>query len=452
MQPSHASNLLGPWLKGFPPDAQPLAPGDIAARRWNLLAGDLPLPLAALDRDALAHNIQWMQAYARSQGVDLAPHGKTTMSPQLFQRQLDAGAWGITFANVFQLRVGVAAGVRRALIANQLVQDVELAALRSLRAQHNDLRVVFLVDSAQQLSRIEAWSRAHDPARPSVGGRPRQADRSPAGGSERSEGGGRQFEVLLEIGVPGGRTGVRGHGDALALARALHASAAVRLVGLECYEGLGASGDSGRDTEYAAALMQRLSDVAQACDREALFESDEVIVSAGGSGIFDLVATRLRLNLQRPVRGLLRSGCYVTHDHGQYQRLVQRVIERCSCGEGLKPALQLWSCVQSVPEPGLAILTVGRRDVGFDMGLPQPVGLAPAGVRRVEPANPTWHVTALNDQHAYLRFDPGSPGPPAVGDRVVLGISHPCTTFDKWHWMPIVDAAFDVVDAVTIHF
>jgi len=426
MQASHTSPLLGPWLKGFPPDAPPLAPADIAARGWNLLAGNLPLPLAALDREALAHNIQWMQAYARGQGVDLAPHGKTTMSPQLFQRQLDAGAWGITFANVFQLRVGVAAGVRRALIANQLVQDIELATLRSLRAQYDDLRVVFLVDSLSQLSLIEAWSRGHGPAVP--------------------------FEVLLEIGVAGGRTGVRESADALTLARALRASAAVRLVGIECYEGLGATGDSDRDTEYAATLMQRLADVAQACDREALFQSDEVIVSAGGSGIFDLVAARLCLNLQRPVRGLLRSGCYVTHDHGHYQRLVQRVAERCACSDGLKPALQLWSCVQSVPEPGLAILTAGRRDVGFDMGLPQPIGFAPAGARRLDPPHAQWRVTALNDQHAYLRFDAGDGRPLAVGDRVVLGISHPCTTFDKWHWMPIVDAALDVVDAVTIHF
>jgi D-serine dehydratase len=416
---------LGPWLKGFPPEASPCEPADIAARRWNLLAGDLPLPLAALDRDALAHNIGWMQAYAREHGLDLAPHGKTTMSPELFARQLDAGAWGITFANVFQLRVGAAAGVRRALIANQLVQDVELAAVQSLQREHAGLRVVFLVDSHAQVERIEAWSNAHREALP--------------------------FEVLLEIGVPGGRTGVRAHDDALALARALHASAAVRLVGIECYEGLGATGESERDREYAAALMQRLSAVAQACDREGLFESDEVIVSAGGSGIFDLVAARMRLNLRRPVRGLLRSGCYVTHDHGHYQRLVQRVNERCACGDGLRPALQLWTCVQSVPEPGLAILTAGRRDVGFDMGLPQPIGFAPLGSARVQVADPQWRISALNDQHAYLRCD-GADALLAVGDRVLLGISHPCTTFDKWHWMPIVDDAFDVVAAVTIHF
>ena len=418
------SARLGPWLKGFPPDAAPVAVSDVASRNWNVLAGDLPLPLAVLDRDALAHNVQWMQAYARSQGVDLAPHGKTTMAPRLFQRQLDAGAWGITFANVFQLRVGVAAGVRRAIIANQLVQAVELAALQALRVQHADLRVVFLVDSMAQLQRIEAWFSTRRGTAP--------------------------FEVLLEIGIPGGRTGVRSHGDALALARALHASASLKLVGIECYEGLGATGDGARDDAYAGALMERVAAMAQDCDAQQLFDTDEVIVSAGGSGIFDLVAARMRLQLQRPVRALLRSGCYVTHDHGQYKRLVQAVVERCGCGEGLRPALQLWTCVQSVPEPGLAILTAGRRDVGFDMGLPMPVGFAPLGAARVEAADARWRVTAMNDQHAYLKPEGGPT--PAVGDRVVLGISHPCTTFDKWHWMPIVDDTHRVIDAVTIHF
>src|SRR5262249_17860709 len=162
-----------------------------------------------------------------------------------------------------QLLVGVTAGVRRALIANQLVQDIELAAVQSLWARHADLRIVFLVDSLAQVQRIEAWSRAH---------------RAP-----------RAFQVLLEIGVPARRTGLRDHVAAISLSRALHASPALRLVGIECYEGLGASGDDARDAEYASALMQRVAAVAQACEREGLFEADEVIVSAGGSGIFDLV-------------------------------------------------------------------------------------------------------------------------------------------------------------------
>lgn len=420
------TDRLGPWLKGFPVACAPIDRAALAGQRWNLLAGDLPLPLAVLKRDALAHNLAWMQAYARAQGVDLAPHGKTTMSPELFRRQLDAGAWGITFASVFQLRVGVAAGVRRALIANQVHQAADLAGLARLRDEHPELRVVFLVDSAAQLALIEAWHAAHSATAP--------------------------FEVLIEVGVPDGRTGVRDSDAALRLARALRASPAVRLAGIECYEGLGASGDSARDETYAAALMQRLARIAEVCDSESLFETDEVLVSAGGSGIFDLVAARLRLDLRRPVRGLLRSGCYVTHDHGHYTRLVAEVNRRCGCNDGLRPALEVWTSVQSTPEPGLAILTAGRRDLGFDMGLPLPIAHATRGDRRVQRPDPGWAITALNDQHAYLRFAPGAAAAPQVGDRIGLGISHPCTTFDKWHWMPVVDEGYDVVDAVTIHF
>lgn len=422
-----ATERLGPWLKGFPSAHPPIARDAIARQGWQVLAGDLPLPLALIKRDALARNIAWMQAFAHERGVQLAPHGKTTMSPQLFRRQLDAGAWGITFANVFQLRLGVvAAGVRRALIANQVHQAVDLAALAALQRDHADLRVAFLVDSPAQLALIEAWHATQQAA--------------PA------------FDVLLEVGVPGGRTGVRGHDDALALARALHASRAVRLAGIECYEGLGATGDTAHDEPYVDALMQRVSRLAQALQADALFEGDEVIVSAGGSAVFDLVATRLSLKLDRPVRALLRSGCYVTHDQGHYTRLVAAVNRRCGCEQGLTPALELWTSVQSVPEPGLALLSAGRRDVGFDAGLPMPVAHAPAGARQPVAADPAWRITALNDQHAYLQFGADAKTQPRVGDRIGLGISHPCTTFDKWHWMPIVDAHYAVVDAITIHF
>jgi D-serine dehydratase len=238
------------------------------------------------------------------------------------------------------------------------------------------------------------------------------------------------------------------------LARRARASTALRLAGIECYEGLGAKGDSEIDRAYAGALMARVTAIALQCDREQLFETDEVLVSAGGSAIFDLVVPALRPALSRPVAGLLRSGCYVTHDHGLYRRMVAVANLRLGCDEGLQSALEVWALVQSLPEPGLAILAVGRRDLSYDIELPIPIAHAARAARaardvRAVPAD--WKISSLNDQHAYLRFDGGNPTL-AVGDRIVLGISHPCTTFDKWRWMPVVDADYRVVDALVTCF
>ncbi|KTT14463.1 amino acid deaminase [Pseudacidovorax intermedius] len=428
------ADLLDPLLdasfKGYPRTQAPRARSAVGAAGWNVLAGDLPLPLAVIRREALAHNLAWMQRYVQSQGIDLAPHGKTTMSPQLFARQIDAGAWGITFANVAQLTIGVAAGVRRCLIANQVMQDEDLAGIQQMLAAHDGLRVVFLVDSSAQLALIEVWAAGRPHTRP--------------------------FEVMLEIGLDGGRTGCRTEEEAIALARALGASAAVRLVGIECYEGLWATGDSAADSALATALMDRVQAVARLCGDEDLFDTDEVLCSAGGSAVFDLVAGRLRPALGRPVRGLLRSGCYVTHDHGFYTRMMGQVNARigCDCAEdGLRPAMEVWAAVQSCPEPRLAILTAGRRDVSFDITMPIPFARAVRGAQAPTGVPWSWKITALNDQHAYLHWDDSDDAlAPVVGERVGLGISHPCTTFDKWRWMPVVDEAYNVVDAITTAF
>ena len=421
--------LLGSSFKGYPRTQPPRRRSEVGAAGWNVLAGDLPLPLAVLKREALEHNLAWMQSRVRAWGIDLAPHGKTTMSPQLFQRQLDAGAWGLTFATVTQLGVGVAAGARRTLIANQVVSDEDLAGIQLLLQAHADLRVVFLVDSLAQLGLIEDWSKRHPESVP--------------------------FEVMLEIGVEGARTGCRTHEEAVALATRLRASDAVKLVGIETYEGQGATGSSEADTAYASTLMDRVEAIARHCDAQQLFETDEVLVSAGGSAIFDLVAGRLKPALGSPVRGLLRSGCYVTHDHGFYKRMVSAVDERlgCDCGESLRPAMEVWATVQSRPEPGLAILAVGKRDISFDLSMPVPIARAARGMLEAQAVPAGWKITALNDQHAYLRWDAAEEAlAPAVGDRVGLGISHPCTTFDKWHWMPVVEENYRVSDAVAMHF
>ena len=421
-----ANWLLDASYKGFPPAAEPCRASAIAERGWNVLAGDLPLPLAVLRRSALAHNLAWMQAYARRKGVLLAPHGKTTMSPELFAQQLAAGAWGLTFATAFQAGVGVAAGARRIVIANQVAQDADLDALVALRARHGDLRLWFLVDSRAQLALIEDWFERRSYAVP--------------------------FDVLLEIGIPGQRTGCRTAEQAMDLAQAIATSEAVRLGGIECYEGNAGRCDNEHDVREVTALVRRVREVVQACDAQGLWGDDTILLTAGGSAVFDLVVPLLQTqNLSRPVQGVLRSGCYATHDHGNYQRYLRLVEHREGLSDSLRPALTVWAAVQSVPEPGLALLTCGRRDISYDIEMPIPVALARRGERSAVAAPAGWHVSALNDQHAYLRFDPQGVVP-QVGDRVELGISHPCTTFDKWRWMPVVEDDGAVTGAIRTWF
>ena len=423
--------LLDSRLKGFPHTHDAVRRSDIVGLGWNVLAGDLPLPIALIKRDALDHNLAWMQSQVRAWKIDLAPHGKTTMSPQLFRRQLDAGAWGLSFATVKQLRVGVAAGARHTLITKPDRSAMpDLHGIQALLAGHVGLRIAFLVDSTAQLDLIERWSAVHKIARP--------------------------FDVLLEIGISGGRTGCRTHAEATTLAARLHASTAVKLVGIECYEGLGVQGTTDHDAPLAAALMDRVEAIALECANRQWFETDEVLISAGGSAIFDLVANRLTPALGRPVRGLLRSGCYVTHDHGHYKRLVKgrRLRLGCAQGESLRPAIEVWALVNRTPNR----VWRSSRSAGATSrttwicrcrsSAPHAVPLATIDV----PAS--WKITGLNDHHASLRWDASDEvsARPAVGERVGLGISHPCTTFDKWHWMPIVENDYRVSDAVSLHF
>lgn len=411
---------LGPWLKGFPARQAPLPLAEVAQRGWTI--AELPTPLAVVRQQALAHNIAWMQDFAAARGVQLAPHGKTTMSPQLFRRQLDAGAWGLTFANVHQLRLGLAAGARRALIANQLVGADELAELLDLRRRHPSVELAFFVDSQAQLDLLAAhWARL--------------------GAGEA------RLDVLIELGDK--RCGLREHEPALALARALKTHPALRLRGIGFYEGLQVVGETAPDVTLMQQWQARVEALLADIEAEGLIEARPLWLSGGGSALFDLVAPVLA---GRPGRlGLLRSGCYVCHDHAHYGRYMQAMDARLGTPLGapsLRPALEVWTQVLSCPEPGLALLNAGRRDLSFDQGWPVPVWQGRGGT----PAPAGWQVTGLNDQHAYLRWDPAVADGPAVGERVALGPSHPCTTFDKWAWMAVADEDDRVVDAITTQF
>lgn len=423
--------LFGPHLKGFPLGAAPMDRLAIAEQDWQVLEGDLPLPLAVLKRRPLEHNLRWMSRFCADRGLLLAPHGKTTMSPELWAMQLAHGAWGITFATVFQASIGVRQGrVERMLIANQVMQPAELDGLAMLRQEAPSMFAPFLVDSLDQVQAIGRWA------------------------SQRNFSG--VFDVLLEMGIPGGRTGCRTLEEASALLQAIDTSPVLRLVGVECYEGTQPACDHAKDRALVTELMDRVEAVARMAEEGGCFDHlDAVILTAGGSAIFDLVAERLRPGLRRPVKGILRSGCYITHDHQRYRRYLCCVGERLGLIQTLEPALEVICAVQSKPEPGLALLCMGRRDVSHDLDLPIPVWRKIPGQQDPTQAVPSsWRIVALNDQHAYLRYDSDSPTGehPLMGELLGCGISHPCTTFDKWRWMPVVDDDYRVVDAVNTWF
>jgi D-serine dehydratase len=417
--------VLQPGVKGLPITA-PLRQGAIGVQGWNVLHGDTSFPVAVLKTSALRHNLDWMRAFCDRYGVLLAPHGKTTMSPQLFGAQLANGAWGITLANAVQVQVAHRFGVRRVLIANQLVARSDVRAVLQLLHDDPDFACFVLADSLAGVASLAEEVAAHPLARP--------------------------LPVLVELGLSGKRAGCRTPEEAMTVARAVEGAPGLLLAGFEGYEGLL---DQGAAVEE---FVGKLGALVLEADDEGLFGTPDIMITAGGSGFFDLVARGFQglHGLSRPLKPVLRSGCYLTSDHGMYQVQLQHLDERegLAPGEGLRPALEVWSVVQSRPEPGLAILTMGKRDASHDAGLPVPVWThrPGPGAPRALPAG--CEIVKMNDQHAYLRLPEGDPirEALAVGDLVGCGISHPCTTFDRWPLLLAVDDDYAVRGALNTFF
>jgi D-serine dehydratase len=417
--------VLQPGVKGLPITA-PLRQGAIAVQGWNVLHGDTSFPVALLKTSALRHNLDWMRAFCERYGVLLAPHGKTTMSPQLFGAQLANGAWGITLANAVQVQVAHRFGVRRVLIANQLVARSDVRAVLELLHDDPDFECFVLADSLAGVARLAEEVAAHPLARP--------------------------LPVLVELGLSGKRAGCRSLDEAMTVARAIERAPGLVLAGFEGYEGL---------LDQSAAVeefVDKLGALVLEADDEGLFGTPDILITAGGSGFFDLVAHGFRKlhGLSRPLKPVLRSGCYLTSDHGMYQVQLRNLDQRegVAPGEGLRAALEVWSVVQSRPEPGLAILTMGKRDASHDAGLPVPLfSHRPGpGTPRALPAG--CEIVKMNDQHAYLRLPEGDAIRDAltVGDLVGCGISHPCTTFDRWPLLLAVDDDYAVRGALNTFF
>ncbi|WP_425471257.1 alanine racemase [Streptomyces roseicoloratus] len=409
-------------FKGLPPDAEGLTVGELAAQRRDLFTGGFTTPVLALSAESVEHNLRLLETYAERHGLAFAPHGKTSMAPQLFDRQLAHGAWGITAAVPHQVRVYRAHGVDRIFLANEVVDAVALRWLAAELDANPAFHLICYVDSVRGVELMDEALREAGARRP--------------------------LDVVVELGAgEAGRTGVRTEAECEAVADAVAATDRLRLVGVAGYEATMPQADAARVREW----LHRLVGLAVAFDKAGRFAPDlpEVVVSAGGSEWFDTVAEVFAdvPELSRPVLKLLRSGAYVSHDDGQYRE--RTPFNRVPEEGALQPAFRLWSQVVSRPTPAQAFTNAGKRDAAHDLHLPEAQVVRDGRTGEIRAAEGIT-VTALSDQHIWLATEPGADV--EVGDWVGMGLSHPCTSFDKWQLIPLVTADGTVVDYVRTFF
>lgn len=342
-----------------------------------------------VDVAAVDHNIAAVTSWCRRNGVELAPHIKTTMSKSIVDRQRAAGARTVTVATIGQAGIALGWGCRSVLVANEIVDPVELDAVKRWREQDPNLELVCFVDSEAAV---------------------RLAGRTFAGT-------GLALDVVVEVGTPGGRAGARTLDEAVKVAKAARNTSGVRLIGVGGYEGVSPNVRTLDVLEVVDAQCRLASDVFGQCLE--LLETSTPVFTMGGSAFPDRVVNHLPLRSAIPMaRFLVRPGCYVTHDHGIYAQV--------SPFADLRPAVTVEALVISVPEAGLAVIGAGKRDLPYDAGVPVPLSAQSGDEAPRDLGNSS--AGALFDHHTVLRTSRHVD----VSDVLRLGISHPCSAFDRW--------------------
>ena len=402
------------WVPRF--DTKLLAGGAL-----DVAAGDLATPVATLRRSAVIANAQAMRDFCDEHGLRLAPHAKTTLAAGLLDVQQANGAWAMTAALPRQVALLWSHGFKRVLLANEVVDPAALDWLAGQLAEDPGRQLWLYVDSTTGVERLAAAARG-------VGGRP--------------------FDVLIELGHAGGRTGVRGIAAATELATTVADTAGVRLAGIAGYEG--------------TIGMVREPAVLQAVDAylTQLRTLADELISAGllpqrGCGQCG------RQPVLRPGGGCPRPvGAHPRRRGRAAERLLPhprpRPVRRGHPGRGgdsRRPTIPGDAVGVGPhrlhPEPGLALADAGRRDLSYDAGMPVPLERI-RGAERLDLSVAGAHVSALSDQHTFVRFAPEVDV--VTGDLIRLGISHPCTTLDRHRAVFLLDDDDHVTGVVATEF
>ena len=408
-----SEQIIDSRYKGLPEKAQGQSFKSFLESKPNLFTSEFRFPIATLRKSALDHNVLRMATYCKEIGASLAPHLKTTMAPQIAKMQMDHGAWALTLANFAQAKIFLDFDFKRIIIANEIVDKGTIREIAALN-YNNQSEIIFYVDSLAGLATISEALEGLTQAK---------------------------ILLLIEIGVQGGRGGIRENQVAVTLAKEIAKDSRLSLLGVSGFEGVVPGG--GRSDEGLIKVAEFCKKIVEAGQLvEPFIKQEKIILTAGGSNYFDIVSREFK-KYSKAFHMVLRSGGYITHDHGAYFN--NYPFLGLDATQQLLPTIEVWAQVLTSPEPGVAILNLGKRDVGIDIDNPFPLKRFHRELLPIE-----GKIDHLNDQHGYLYFPPDQQI--QVGDLVSLGISHPCTTFDKWRLFALVDDNYEVVDLIHTFF
>jgi len=393
--------------KGFPLNSYGKTVDQFLSSKPNIFTSGFQFPIMVLKDKALKHNIDRMARFCKSVGAELAPHVKTTMSPQIAQMQVDAGAFALTIANFWQAEIFRNFGFKKLIIANEVLDPSAIAAISELNGKQA-AEIIFYVDSLAGLEIVKKHT-SKDGIQ----------------------------NLFIEIGTDNGRGGVRDLDLVTTIAKNISEDPRLKLRGVTGFEG--AVPNAARTSAGEDSVTKFCQKIVAAANNAFPYKSEsEFIISAGGSAYFEIVASELN-KFDKPKILLLRSGGYVTHDSRYYEE----IYPFRDSDDLLVPAIEVWAQVISAPEKDFGVLNLGKRDVGCDLHNPIPVARYSDKLSKF-----SGEIEKLNDQHGFMRSQEKF----AVSELIGLGISHPCTTFDKWRLIPLVNDKYDVVDCIHTFF
>jgi D-serine deaminase-like pyridoxal phosphate-dependent protein len=283
----------------------------------------IPTPALVLNYDIMRENMKYMADFAEKMNVNLRQHVKTAKIPlvaHIQKRIAGSAAEGIATAKVGEAEVYAQAGFKDILIANQVIVPNHIERLVKLN-KYTLTRCV--VDSKKNISDLSEWAVKLD----------------------------EELEILIDIDLGMGRTGVKPGKSALELAKFINNKDGLKLVGLQGYEGhLTPQTDDELRKEQTEECMQDLIETRDLLNRNGF---DINYLTASGSGTFMFSANMDGITEIQP-------GTYVFSDEH-----LHRVVPE------FKPAVTVLGTVQSHTGKRLFTLDTGLKAFPTGDGKPE---------------------------------------------------------------------------------